>query len=368
MKNITIATIIHELEQFAPTAYQESYDNCGLLTGAAYWECTGILCTLDATEAVVLEAISKGCNLIVAHHPIIFSGLKKLNGKNYIERTIIAAIKNDIAIYAIHTNADNMLHGVNHAIANKLQLVNQQILLPKTNTLAKLITFVPTDYLGSVRQALFNAGAGNIGNYSEASFSSDGIGTYKANDLANPFIGEKNQLHQEPEKRLEIIFPIYLQQGILKALVQAHPYEEVAYDIVPLANANQTIGSGMVGNLSEAIDEVQFLQTLKQSFGLKVIRHTPLLGKKIQRVALCGGAGSFLIKHAIAAHADIYITADIKYHEFFDAEEKLIIADIGHWESEQYTIDILIGLLTFKFPTFGSLKSEVVTNPVQYFV
>jgi len=365
---MTIANIIATLEQVAPTAYQESYDNCGLITGNASWLCTGALCTLDATEAVIQEAVAKGCNLVVAHHPIVFSGLKKITGKNYVEQTIITAIKHDVAIYAIHTNLDSVLDGVNGKIAETIGLVNTQILQPKSNALAKLFTYVPYGYVDQVREAIFNAGAGNIGNYSECSFGVEGIGTFKASDGTNPFVGNIGKRHEEREIKLEVIFPSYLSGKVVAALQAAHPYEEVAYDIVPLANAFTTVGSGLVGELETPMDEIDFLQHIKQAFGLKVVKHTALLGKPIQKVAVCGGAGSFLISTAKAAKADIYITSDIKYHEFFDAENKLIIADIGHWESEQFTVDLLIAILQHKFPTFAVLKSEVVTNPVGYFV
>jgi len=363
-----ISSIIDVLESFAPPAYQESYDNSGLIIGDATQKCKGILCTLDATEDVIREAIAMGCNLVVAHHPIVFSGLKKINGKNYVERAIIAAIKNEIAIYAIHTNADNILEGVNDAIASKLGLLNRKILSPKKNLLAKLITFVPLDYLAIVRQALFEAGTGNIGNYNEVSFSSEGVGTYTANEKANPFLGEKGKNHEEAERRLEVIFPIHSQRNVIKALKNAHPYEEVAYDIIPLANEYQEVGSGLIGNLSEPLTEIEILVKIKEAFGLKVIKHTPLLGKPVSKIAVCGGSGSFLIKDAIGAGADIYITADVKYHEFFDADNRIVIADIGHWESEQFTVDLLIDILSTKFPTFAVLKSEVNTNSIRYFL
>ncbi len=363
-----IKEIIQTLTAFAPPAYQESYDNCGLITGAPSWLCTGVLCSLDTTEAVVLEAVQKGCNLIVAHHPIVFSGLKKINGSTYVEKTIIAAIKHDVAIYAIHTNADNIFDGVNHKIGERIGLTNMKILLPKNHLLTKLTTFVPTQHLEQVRQALFRAGAGNIGNYSEASFSAKGLGTYKANENANPFLGSKGLRHEEPEERLEVLIPNFLRQSVVSALLRAHPYEEVAYDLVPLANETALIGSGMFGQLPSPCDAIDFLGFIKEAFGLSVIRHTPLLNKPIQTVAVCGGAGSFLTSHAIREGADIFLTADVKYHEFFDAENQIILADIGHWESEQFTVDLLIDVLHAEFPTFGLHKSEVVTNPLNYFI
>lgn len=359
--------MIQVLEEKAPPAYQEPYDNAGLLTGQPGWDCKGVLCTLDATEEVILEAKEKGCNLVVAHHPIIFGGLKKINGKNYVEKAVIAAIKNDIAIYAIHTNLDNVLDGVNNRIADKLGLINRRILVPKPGQLVKLYTFVPPAHADAVRSALFKAGAGDIGEYSETSFEAEGTGGFKGSDKTNPYVGKPGKRHEEKELKIEVILPAYLQHAVHKALVAAHPYEEAAYDFISLINDNQSIGSGLTGELPEAVDETAFLGLLKQVFGLKMIRHTPFLGKKLQKIAVCGGSGSFLTGKAIASGADAYVTADIKYHEFFDADNRLLLADIGHWESEQYTTELLIELLQAKFPTFAVLKSGVKTNPVQYF-
>src|SRR6266487_2604531 len=362
-----IANIIQILEQLAPPSYQESYDNAGLLTGNVSWNCTGIICTLDATEAVVLEAIQKNCNLIVAHHPIIFGGLKKITGRNYVESTIITAIKNDIAIYGIHTNLDNIVKGVNDKIADQLGLINRKILAPKSGQLMKLFTFAPVEHAERVRSAIFEAGAGNIGNYSECSFNAEGTGTFKGEQGTNPFVGKVGKRHEEKEIKMEFILPAYLQKHIVASMLKAHPYEEVAYDIMPLSNEYMQAGSGLIGELQTPIAEEQFLYQLKKGFGLSIIKHTKLLGKPVQKIALCGGAGSFLISRAITAGADIYITADVKYHEFFDANDRLVIADIGHWESEQFTVHLLFDILKSKFPTFAVLKSEVRTNPVYYF-
>jgi dinuclear metal center YbgI/SA1388 family protein len=361
-----IVEIINHLETIAPPALQESYDNAGLLTGNTNWDCTGAICTLDATEEVVMEAIEKKCNLIVAHHPIIFSGLKKITGKNYVEKTIIAAIKNDIAIYAIHTNLDNVLQGVNAKIADKLGLINRQILQPKIGNIKKLYTYVPIEFADKVKDAIFAAGGGAIGNYVECSFVIEGIGSFKATEGTTPFVGNIGERHYEKEKKLEIIFEDHKQNQVLNALIKNHPYEEVAYEIIALDNVNQTIGSGMVGELENEIIEEDFIKLLKKQFGLKMIKHTPFLGKKVKKVAICGGSGSFLTKTAIATKADFYVTADVKYHEFFDAENKLVLADIGHWESEQFTIELLAEVLQQKFPTFAVLKTGVKTNPVQY--
>lgn len=363
-----INEIVSFLETIAPASLQESYDNAGLLTGNGSWECTGIITTLDATEAVVNEAIEKKCNLIVAHHPIIFGGLRSITGKNYVEQTIIKAIKNDIAIFAIHTNLDNVIKGVNGKIANKLGLINQQILSPKKNNLKRLVTFVPTEHAEQVRTAIFSAGGGHVGNYSECSFNTSGEGTFLANEGTDPFIGKIGERHTEPEVKIEIIFPQWIENAVITAMKTAHPYEEVAYDIISLDNIHQDIGSGVLGELSVEMDETSFLKQLKQVFGLSVIKHTILTGNPVKKVALCGGAGSFLIGAAVAAGADFYITGDVKYHEFFDANNRLVIADIGHYESEQFTNDLLFDILTEKFPNFAVLKTEVKTNPVHYFL
>jgi len=361
-----IAEVISFLEAVANPTLQESYDNAGLITGNGNWNCSGIICSLDATEEVILEAVKQKCNLIVAHHPIIFGGLKKINGNNYVEKTIIAAIKNDIAIYAIHTNLDNVLSGVNGRIAKELDLINCTILSPKVNTLCKLYTYAPVANAQDILEALFAAGGGNIGKYSECSFSLEGSGTFKPGTDTTPFLGKEGERHTEQETKIEIIFPAYLQNKILAALIASHPYEEVAYEVIPISNSNQEIGSGLIGELKEGMEEKDFLDYLKRRFAVPVVRHTVFLGKPIKKVALCGGAGSFLIYSALEKKADIFITADIKYHEFFDANGKMLLIDMGHYESEQFTINLLQELLAEKFPTFAVLKTAIKTNPVYY--
>ncbi len=353
------------LEKLAPPSLQENYDNAGLLTGNSIWECTGIIVSLDATEDVVKEAVEKKCNLIVSHHPVIFGGLKRITGSNYVEKTIIAAIKNDVAIYAIHTNLDNVLYGVNAKIADVLGLINRQVLLPQTGLLKKLYCFVPVTHAGQVRNAIFTAGGGHIGNYSECSFNASGEGTYKAGEGAHPFTGNIGERHTEPEIKIEVLIPAWLEKQVVKAMKDAHPYEEVAYDIVLTDNMHTAIGSGLLGYLPEAVTEADLLQRIRQGFGLQLIKHTPLRGKPVKKVAVCGGAGSFLTRTAIAAGADMFISADFKYHEFFEANGRIVIADIGHYESEQYTIALLSEFLQEKFPTFAVLKTEVNTNPVK---
>src|SRR5882757_9239043 len=364
-----IIDIIRVLENAAPLPLQESYDNAGLLTGSPGWECKGILCTLDATEAVIMEAKNRGCNLVVAHHPIIFSGLKKINGKNYIEKAVIAAIKHDIAIYAIHTNLDNvMAEGVNGRMAAQLGLVNGRPLLPKEATLRKLYCFVPTTHLDVVRNAILTAGAGHIGGYTECSFSSEGKGTFRGGPDSQPFVGRPGIRHEETETRVEAILPAYISRRVVTAMIAAHPYEEVAYDLVNLANTHPGVGSGLIGELAEAMEEKAFLSRIREAFQAPVIRHTRLTGRQVKKVAVCGGAGSFLISNALSEKADFYITADVKYHEFFDANDWLVIADIGHFESEQFTIDLLFEVLREKFLNFAVLKSDTKTNPINYYI
>lgn len=361
-----IGQVLSAIESFAAPELQEDYDNAGLITGTRDTECSGVLCTLDVTPGVVKEALQNKCNLIIAHHPIVFKGLKKLNGGNYVEQVIIEAIKHDLAIYAAHTNLDNVVLGVNDTIAKKLGLQKTSVLLPKAKMLRRLITFAPTDKANEVQQAVFAAGAGHIGKYSECSFNSQGTGTFKAEEGADPYVGEIGKQHSEKETKIEIVYPFYLEQQVVKALVAAHPYEEAAYDIFTMENVHYGIGAGIIGELETEMAEEAFLKMLKDRFGLAVVRHTALRGKPVKTVAVCGGAGSFLIKTALSKRADVYVSADIKYHEFFDADGRMVIADIGHYESEQFTVDLLHGLLAEKFPTFAVLKTSVNTNPVQY--
>jgi dinuclear metal center YbgI/SA1388 family protein len=361
-----IRDITNAIAAFAPLQYQESYDNAGLLFGNPDWEVTGVLLTLDATEAVIDEAIERKCNLVVAHHPIIFGGLKKINGSNYVERVAIKAIKHDIAVYAAHTNLDNVRNGVCDMMARQLNLQQCSVLSPKRELLRKLYTFVPHADAEKVRTALFAAGAGHIGAYSECSYNVDGTGTFRAGEGTHPYTGKVGERHMEQETKVEVIFPVYLEQHVIRALLDSHPYEEVAYDIVKLENAYTQVGSGLIGQLKEPMDEEVFLHWVKQQFKTGCVRYTPLRGKPVKKVALCGGAGSFLLKKAISAGADAYISADFKYHEFFDAENQIVIADVGHFESEQFTVELFYHILTEKFPNFAPLKSTIRTNPVNY--
>lgn len=363
----TVKQITRYLEDFAPRVYQESYDNSGLIVGDFSMEVTGVIVSLDAVESIVDEAIAKGCNMVVAHHPIVFKGLKKLNGRNYVERTVIKAIKNDIAIYAIHTNLDNVAGGVSFKIAEKLELEQVKVLAPKKQNQMKLTVFVPKENTQTVLEALGKVGAGKIGNYEYCSFRTEGTGTFKGNEETNPTVGEKGKLEEVTENRVEVIFPAYLEGRVMQALRQAHPYEEIAYYLHALENTNSQVGSGAIGNLPKSLSGEDFLKFLKEKMALQCIRHTELLERDIKKVAVCGGTGSFLLPKAMGKGADVFITADYKYHEFFDADGQILIADIGHYESEQYTSELLRDYLK---PNFEGLPIHITdsnTNPVRYF-
>jgi len=362
-----IKEFIYTLEQMAPPALQESYDNAGLLIGNPEWPCRDILLCLDSTEAVIEEAMRQGCNMVIAHHPIVFSGLKKITGHTYVERTLLKAIRNDIAIYAIHTNLDNMRRGVNDRIARQLGLQNCHLLMPKKNLL-KFYTYVPETAAEKVRQAIFDAGGGVISNYSECSFSTTGYGTFKGNEESRPYLGQPGLRSEEKEIKLEVILPDYLENRVLEATQAAHPYEEVAYEFISLTNLNPSEGSGLIGELEEEIAPVELLERIKVQMNTPCIRHTTLPANKIKKVAVCGGSGSFLLEAAIKAGAHIFISADYKYHQFFDADGRIIIADIGHFESEQYTIDLLKDKISEKFPTFAVRLTSIRTNPINYFI
>ncbi len=363
---IKIKDITKQLEMAAPPAYQESWDNSGLLAGDKDAEVKGILITLDITEKVVREATELGCNMIISHHPVIFMGLKKLTGSSYVERVVIAAIKNDIAMYAVHTNLDAVVNGVNKAIARQLGLVQTSILQPKTGVLSKLTTFIPEEYTQKVLNALHEAGAGMIGKYDHCSFRVKGTGVFRPNESATPFTGKVNELEKVNENRVEVIFPAYLKRQVLDALQEAHPYEEVAYYLHDLANTYQETGAGMIGTLAGSMKSDRFIPFLKEKMDCKVIRHTALVKDEIRRVAICGGTGSFLLNTAKAAGADIFISADFKYHEFFDAENEIIIADIGHYESERFTKELIFEILNENFPNIALHLSHINTNPIFY--
>lgn len=367
-QTVKIQDVIQLLEQEAPLAFQANYDNCGLLVGNKDFIVKGVMIALDVTEELIEEAIARNCNLIVVHHPFLFKAIKTITGKNWIERCVIKAIKNDIAIYAAHTNADHVAHGVNFCIGQRLGIENAFILSPEGEILQKLITFVPPTHLNQVANALFEQGAGHIGNYSEASFFSKGTGTYKAIQGANPFLGQVGVKQNEEEYKLEVVYPKFLQQKIVQALLSAHPYEEVAYDILNLANKNKHVGGGMYAKLANEISEQNLLALLKDKFGAKCIKHSSLLHKPIHTLAWCGGAGIGLLPNAKAVGAQAFITSDVKYHDFFEADNEILIIDIGHFESEQFTVEVFFEWITRKFTNFATYLAENVKNPVNYYL
>lgn len=359
--------LCESLEAFAPLYLQENYDNCGLLIGDKNKSITKAIISLDVTEEVLEEAIKNKAEVIIAHHPLIFKSLKKITGSNMVERIVQMAIKNDIAIYAIHTNLDHVFDGVNNALAQQLGLTKLEILQPKPATLKKLMVYIPVSHTENLRNALFGVGAGTIGNYDSCSFQVEGKGSFKALEGSNPYVGEANQLHFEKENKIEMVFPAYLRNRIIQTLRENHPYEEPAFDIFALENEWNQTGSGMIGFLEKPIPEIDFLNFVKEQTKTSCIRHSPLIGKLVQKIALCGGSGSFLLSTAKAAGADVFITGDVKYHDFFEADNQILIADIGHYESEQFTKQLLVDYLNKKFPNFAVRISERNTNVVNYF-
>ena len=360
------AEIIQKLEELAPLSLQESYDNSGLMVGDIQAEVKSAMLSLDCTEKVVDEALQKGCNLLICHHPLIFSPLKSISGRNEIERVLIKAIKNDLIIYAIHTNLDNVANGVNKKLADTLGLENCKVLRPAEAKLQKLVFFVPTAQLEQVRNAIFKAGAGHIGNYSDCSFSLEGKGTFKGGEGTDPFVGQVGELHTEEESRVEVVLPKHRSAQVIRALIEAHSYEEVAFDLYSIENAWNEVGSGMIGEIEQESSPLEFLELVKESLNCGQIRYTELCKEKIKKVDICGGSGSFLLRDAIRHGADIFITADFKYHQFFEADSKIIIADVGHFESEQYTPHLLQEFLQEKFPNFATYLSQSRTNPINY--
>jgi dinuclear metal center YbgI/SA1388 family protein len=363
---IRIKEVLEALEEFAPPALQEGFDNTGIQVGETGQEAKGALLCVDVTEDVVEEALAKGCNLVIAHHPLLFKPVKSLRGATYIERCVMKACKYDMVIYAAHTNLDNVRRGVNGWLAERIGLNNTHILSPKREGLVKVVTFVPSGHVQKVRDALFAAGAGYVGNYDRCSFRLEGLGTFRAQDGAHPFLGEVGKEHAEREERIETVIPTHLQGKVLQAVQAAHPYEEPATDIYPLNNTWEGAGSGIWGDLPEEEDEQEFLLRMKELFNVSCVQHSALRGKAVRRVAVCGGSGAFLIKEAIACGADVLVTGEARYNDYYDVENHLLLAVTGHYESEACTKDIFRTLLLKKFPTFALHLSETDVNPVKY--
>ena len=362
-----VSQVIQALNELAPESYAEPFDNVGLLVGNKNDTISKILIALDATEAVIDEAIEKKFDFVIAFHPIIFNGLKRFNGSTYVERVVMKAIRHRIAIYSIHTNLDNASYGVNHTICQKIGLKKTKILIPKKENLKQLTTYAPISKAESIREALFENGAGNIGKYDQCSFNTNGMGTFRGNSTSNPFVGKPGILRREKEECIKVIFENHLETQIVNALKTHHPYEEVAYEIIKLENENQNIGMGRIGILDREMTEKEFLAHLKKSMKVQIIRHSPLLGKNIKKVAVLGGSGSFALAETKRKKADVFVSGDFKYHQFFEAENQILITDIGHYESEQFTIKLIGDFLKKKFANFAIALTEVNTNPIKYF-
>jgi len=362
-----VSDLLQYLHDWAPPALQESYDNSGLLVGEPDTIVRGVLVSLDITEAVLDEAHAQGCNVIVAHHPIIFSGIKRFTGATYVERTVMAALRSNLVLIAVHTNLDAVGSGVNAEIARRLGLEHPRILRPMRGRLRKLSVFVPVHAAGAVRDALFQAGSGHIGAYDECSFTTDGSGTFRAGEGSDPHVGSVGTRHTEPEQKLEVVVPDYAVAAAVRAMLQAHPYEEVAYDVVALENSWADVGSGMMGTLPEPMEPMEFFTMIKRQLEVPMLRYTNTGERAIQKVAFCGGSGGFLLSDAIAAGADIFITSDIKYHQFFDADGRITLVDIGHYENEQFTKALIVDKIKQKFTNFAIRLAETNTNPINYF-
>lgn len=361
-----IKEIVSALERFAPLPLQDGFDNAGLQIGLTEAEATGALLCLDVTEAVLDEAIGLGYNLVIAHHPLLFKGCKSITGRDYVERCVLKAIKNDIVIYAAHTNMDNAWGGVNFKIAEKLGLKNVRVLEPKEEALVKLVTYVPVAQAEEVRNALFAAGCGCIGRYDSCSYNVEGSGTFRAQEGTHPYCGAVGELHTEAEVRIETIVPAYRKAEAVRALLKVHPYEEPAFDLYPLQNTWQQAGAGVIGELEKPETELEFLKRVKKTFEVECLRHNKLMGREIQTVALCGGAGAFLLPLAIRQRADVFLTGEIKYHEFFGHEGEILLAETGHYESEQYTKEIFYTIIRDLFPSLDVQQTRVNTNPIKY--
>jgi dinuclear metal center YbgI/SA1388 family protein len=368
----SVREILNALDQWAPRSLQASYDNSGHLVGLPNAEVTKAIVALDCTEALIGEAVEVGAQAVIVHHPIIFKGLKRLTGSGPIERTVMAALKHDIAILAIHTNLDHVHTGVSQHLAQCIGVdpATLQILQPMRDQLYSLTFYTPEDHADAVETAVFAAGAGHVGNYDECAFRTEGEGSFRPLAGSNPFSGTLGEQHRVAERRTEVVVPKWRLAAVQAAMQAAHPYEEVAHNIVALANAHQQVGAGMVGNLPEPMELMAFLDQAKSALSAPLIRHTAPTGRPIRRVAVCGGSGSFLLEDAVASGADLYLTADFKYHEFQEADGRIVIADVGHFESEWRTGEIITSYLTEhfkdKFPNFAVHLARENHNPVHY--
>ena len=364
--SMTVGDLCGWLEQRAPLRFQEDYDNSGLLVGQRSWTVTGVLCCLDADEAVVHEAVARGCNVVLSHHPIVFKGLKRLTGATAVERTVALALKHNVALYAGHTNWDSIQGGVSFSLAQRLGLVAPRIMMPRGGELLNLVVYVPAEHASPVAEAAFGAGAGRIGAYDECHFSGSGTGTFRPLDGAQPFVGQIGVREVADEHRLEFVLPKHRKSAVQQAVWAAHPYEEVAHSWISLDNSWSEVGYGAVGNLPEPIRLGDFLAVCAAQLGAESVRYsTSSLDRIVQRIAVCGGSGAEFAGAAAAAGADAYVTGDLKYHGFQDPPGGLVLVDVGHGESERPFIDDWAELIRSEFVTFAVLISETDNRPVR---
>ena len=362
--------IIEELTTFIedkfPLSQQESYDNCGLIVGDPKKTVKKVLLALDCTEQVIKEAKLKKADVIITHHPLMFSSINKLTANDYEGSLIIKLIKSDIALYAVHTNLDNSINGINKYLALKLGLKNLQILVGKEKTFKKIITFVPKAYSQKVITALSAAKAGNIGLYSHCAFVTEGSGCFKPEKGAKPFLGELSKINQVEEVKLEMVFASENQKMIENSLKKAHPYEQPAFDIIELANPNPDIGAGIYGDLPAQINTAEFLKLVKTKLNLSYIRQSNSAKKFISKVAICSGAGFFVFEQAKRLNVDALVTSEIKHHEFLAAENNILLCDIDHHEGEIAAVNILDQILQ-KLENIDTLISKHNLSPAQIF-
>ena len=363
--HMKVKEITDAIESMAPLHLQESWDNAGMQVGNPNSEVTGILLCTDVREETVDEAIERGFNMIISHHPLLFRGLKKIVGRTYQERVVAKAIKHDITIYCAHTNMDSARGGVNFKMAEKLGLKNVSVLDPQQGTLLKVVVFVPMSHVTQVETAMCDAGAGHLGDYDNCSYKLEGIGQYRPLEGAHPVAGEVAELHSEPETRIEVLVNKALCGRVVAAMLKAHPYEEPAFDIIALENEDSYSGLGVIGDI-EPQDAKAFLERVKTAFEVVTLRYSGDLDRRVSRIAMCGGAGAEFIGKALALGADVYITGDMKYHEFQGNEDRIIIADIGHYESEHYTKEIFYDVIQKKNPNFAVDFAKSEKNQVKY--
>lgn len=335
--SVKCQVIMDAMDELAPRHLAESWDNVGLLVGNPAQTINKILITLDVTKAVVEQAIIDGVDLIISHHPLIFKSITTVRTDLPQGQILSSLLKSNIGVYAAHTNLDIAIGGVNDVLADALDLCGvQPLALSSTEKLCKLVVFVPQTHVETVEEAIMAAGAGHIGNYSHCSFKTDGIGTFLPLESSNPFKGNINQLERLKESRLETIMPEKISKSVIKAMLKAHPYEEVAYDIYQLMNSGPKMGLGRIGKLVTPMLLVDFANQVKAALGISSVNVVGSCTRLVKKVAVCGGAGASLLHKAAFAGADVLVTGDVKYHEGQEAAAiGMAMIDAGHFATEQ---------------------------------